>query len=104
MTTTQITAELVQFEVRQLREEMRARFAGLDTLPAPALTEQAIVDALKADPAMAGRVMVALGLSMDGIGRNAMIASAEKSAGLHTDRCAGLSRLAVALAAASYRG
>ena len=72
-------------------------------LPAPALTEQAIVDALKADPAMAGRVIVALADGMPGVSRE-RCQSAAYAASEHPQRHRSLQSLAVALAAASYRG
>lgn len=80
----------------------------IDTLPAPALTEQAIVDALKADPAMAGRVIARFS-------REAMVSDISDAGSAAYDWCgacmdefslrsARLQSLAVALAAASYRG
>jgi hypothetical protein len=69
-----------------------------------ALTEQAIVDALKADPGMAGRVIVEVAQTMQH-GRQEIGRSAADKLGSHPTTAAHcLQSLAVALAAASYRG
>jgi hypothetical protein len=76
-------------------------------LPAPALTEQAIVDALKADPAMAGRVIARLACELMSPDRAEISRAAREHvipSGVPTTRGASLQSLAVALAAASYRG
>lgn len=77
-------------------------------LPAPAPTEDAIVAALKADPEMAGRVMATLAFKWQPI-RLPEVSDAAKAWSLETGgdasvRRAAIQSLAVALAAASYRG
>lgn len=75
-------------------------------LPAPAPTEDAIVAALKADPAMAGRVMAAVAYKTTRdqcceMGKSAREYAQAEPGSL---RPISLQSLAVALAAASYRG
>jgi len=79
----------------------------ITSLPATALTEQAIVDALKADPGMAGRVMAFCGFEFSGADTAEFGAAASEHADrlyIGNPRRPGLQSLAVALAAASYRG
>lgn len=72
-------------------------------LPAPALTEDAIVAALKADPAMAGRVIVCFADTMWAEDR-LTVSTAAKQECVSRGAPGALQSLAVALAAASYRG
>jgi len=102
--------------IRELKRRIHAVEAGVafiamdreaappTPLPAPALTEQAIVDALKADPAMAGRIIVEVAQTVMH-GRQEIGRSAAEKLGPHpTTAALCLQSLAVALAAASYRG
>jgi len=80
----------------------------IGTLPASALTEQAIVDALKADPSMAGRVIAGVAFRISP-GANREISDVVKAwtldvGGAPSTRRACVQSLAVALAAASYWG
>lgn len=76
-----------------------------DPLPAPALTEDAIVAALKADPVMAGRVMANLGAGLNESERSDIVRTAyNRCTAIGRAGSLGLQSLAVALAAASYRG
>lgn len=89
------------------RHRLAELAATPDPLPAPALTEDAIVAALKADPAMAGRVIArfACRACRDDLSKVTEEAqfTCEAGAPLATGYAA-LQSLAVALAAASYRG
>ena len=81
--------------------------SGPPPLPAPALTEDAIVAALKADPAMAGRVMVCVADTMWAEDRLTVSTAAKQACNSPTvsrGASGALQSLAVALAAASYRG
>lgn len=82
--------------------------SGADpTLPAPALTEDAIVAALKADPAMAGRVIGQLVRTLGDNNRRLLAQEAGdvvRGRDLNDSYHLALQSLAVALAAASYRG
>lgn len=81
--------------------------AGSDPLPAQSPTEDQIVAALKADPAMAGRVMSKFASRANRVEldrcRDEARFSCEAGFPLH-DGYTALQSLAVALAAASYRG
>jgi len=109
MTELNIGAELVQ--ARDEMEAACARIADVQRavrdmpLPDPTLTEDAIVAALKADPAMAGRVVARYGMHSGDYERSEFAAAAASrlnEAGA-ASICA-VKMLAVALAAASYRG
>jgi len=107
-------AEARVIDARRSMDSIEATLRGLiETvplaypLPAPALTEQAIVDALKADPNLMARVIVGVSRRICGeersIIRQAANHACEKSPDPTVSRVA-LQSLAVALAAASYRG
>lgn len=86
---------------------LSALASGLNPLPATALTEQAIVDALKADPGMAGRVMASVAHKTRALDLREMGSAAKNfvsAGGPTSSRGFALQSLAVALAAASYRG
>jgi hypothetical protein len=91
---------------RSWSRSIRAEAQHLAPLPAPALTEQAIVDALKADPGMAGRVIVQMCYENNGHDRGEIGRAAyNRVTSLYSGGSSpSLQSLAVALAAASYRG
>lgn len=94
-------------EWREVWADIEKRCASTSPQTAPALTEQAIVDALKADPAMAGRMMAKLACELMSPDRAEISRAAREhvtSNGVATTRGTSLQSLAVALAAASYRG
>lgn len=111
--TLNIGAELCQAQdemeaaCARIADVQRAIRGAPAPLPAPALTEQSIVDALKSDPAMAGRVIARFADSL--WSKDKLIVSDNAKSVLNTDACSpgghgALQSLAVALAAASYRG
>lgn len=83
---------------------LSALVTGPNPLPAQTPTEDQIVAALKADPPMAGRVMAVIGASMSANWRSMAGAAASEYVQNNAPSCLGLQYLAVALAAASYRG
>lgn len=89
-------------------QTLRLLQTGPNPLPAPVLTEDTIVAALKADPGMAGRVMARTAWEYTLSDRSAMSLSAAEYISPHgvstTRGATALQSLAVALAAASYRG
>jgi hypothetical protein len=101
-----LAAEDAVKEARQFAQQVNADLnRRITPLPAPALTERAIVDTLKADPGMAGRVVVLVAREFGDMDRERMNAAAsERANDFGAASIVALQSLAVALAAASYRG
>lgn len=111
MTNREILDDLAaaQEALRAAQEAVRKAHQAVihrDTLPAPVMDEGAILAALVVHPEMAGRVMAKFAYKTTAVSKNdaGLAATAWCDADRVSSRFAGLQSLAVALAAASYRG